>query len=306
MVGLLFSMPVANMKGAIMRKRRQSTCLPTMCSGRRHNSRMDPTDWLEGLERLAQRAPQVEREPLCIDDFDCGSIEPALAQRLRAAGLPLRRDGLRWVLDGGNEGLAVVAEWLHSQRLGGRWRDELMPVVDTHGVPRALVERAAVRPLGIATHAVHLVGCAGAHSVWIQQRAFDKATDPGRWDTLMGGLMAGSETVMQTLARETWEEAGLKVEDLLDLAPIGCLTVRRPVPDGYMVEHIHMFEARVPEGRAPLNQDGEVERFDCVEVPALIDRIKAGAFTLEAALIHARWLKKRSGGWTTIESDMCH
>jgi 8-oxo-dGTP pyrophosphatase MutT (NUDIX family) len=168
-----------------------------------------------------------------------------------------------------------------------------MPVIDAAGQVHAAVERAAVRPLGITTQAVHLVGFTAAGAVWVQQRAFDKATDPGQWDTLMGGLMAAGETVVQTLARETWEEAGLQIEQLSGVTAFGNLTVRRPLPEGYMVELIHMFEACVPDGAVPVNQDGEVERFDCLAVPVLIERLKAGAFTLEAALIHARWLQHR-------------
>src|SRR4029079_6897231 len=101
------------------------------------------------------------------------------------------------------------------------------------------VERSVVRVLGLSTFAVHLVGYAsdGAR-IWVQQRAFDKATDPGRWDTLMGGQVAAGETVETTLARETWEEAGLDVATLLELDRGESLTIRRPVAEGYMVEHI--------------------------------------------------------------------
>ena len=77
-----------------------------------------------------------------------------------------------------------------------------------------------------------------------------------------------------------------------DIAPLGRSTVRRPVSDGYMVEHIDIFEARVPDGVTPVNQDGEVERFECLAVPALIERLAADEFTLEATLIHAHWLRR--------------
>jgi 8-oxo-dGTP pyrophosphatase MutT (NUDIX family) len=253
---------------------------------------MSIPDWLARLEKLGQQTPALPREPLCIGDAACGSIEPALAQRMQAAGLPLHRDAGRWTLAGGDAALARLALWIRDNGFGGRWRDELMPVVDEAGRVHAAVERAAVRPLGITTHAVHLVGSTAAGDVWVQQRAFDKATDPGQWDTLMGGLMGAGETVQQTLVRETWEEAGLRVEDLVAVAPVGEITVQRPLPDGYMIERIHIFEAGVPDGVVPQNQDGEVERFECLPLPRLIERLQAGLFTLEAALIHARWLQR--------------
>ena len=50
------------------------------------------------------------------------------------------------------------------------WRNELLSVNDASGRSVAMIERAAVRPLGIATRAVHLVGWAEQGGVWVQQR----------------------------------------------------------------------------------------------------------------------------------------
>src|SRR5438105_4516750 len=171
------------MKGAIMRFGSASRMpglavelfAPTWFTVRDvHNRAMNPPDWLARLEALAQLAPAQPREPLCLGDAVCGSVEPALAQRMVGAGLPLRHDAGRWVLEGGDATLAALAAWIRDEGLGGRWRDELMPVIDAAGQADAAVERAAVRPLGITTHAVHLVGTSAAGSVWVQHRAVDK------------------------------------------------------------------------------------------------------------------------------------
>jgi len=254
---------------------------------------MTSPDWLQRCDARAQVPPSTAREPLLLGAIECGSIDADLAQRMHAAGLPLRRDLRGWLLLGAPDAaLAELAQWLHAQAICSGWRDELLAVTDAGGQRHALVERAAVRPLGVTTFAVHLVGMTSSGSVWVQQRAFDKATDPGRWDTLMGGLASARETTLQTLARELWEEAGLELHALQDIAPLGRATVHRPVSDGYMVEHIDIFEARVPDGVTPDNQDDEVERFECLEVPALIERLAADEFTLEATLIHAHWLQR--------------
>ncbi|MEO7337229.1 MAG: NUDIX hydrolase, partial [Caldimonas sp.] len=89
------------------------------------------------------------------------------------------------------------------------------------------------------------------------------------------------------------EEAGLDVESLHDLEAAGRLTVRRPVKDGYMIEHIVVFEATVPLALEPVNQDGEVERFECVDTGTLIERLRTDQFTLEAALILSASLQRR-------------
>jgi len=253
--------------------------------------------WWQRLAERASQPPARPRRPLLIDGvhLPVGSIEPALTERLREAGLPLRLNatGSERLVGRPDAGLEAVALWMNKHGVGGRWRDELLPVTDEEGARHAVVERSAVRPLGIATFAVHLIGFTPRGDVWVQQRALDKATDPGQWDTLMGGMVAASESRSSALERETWEEAGLRVAALQALQPARRVTVRRPVSEGYMVEHIDAFEAVVPDGMTPQNQDGEVERFECLAPPALIERLAAGQFTLEAALLLAASLRAR-------------
>lgn len=254
------------------------------------------SDWIASLVGRASQAPRRPRDALRVAPSGptIGSIERALAQRLAGAGLPLGASSGAWHLTGAADAsLAELAQWLHAQGLGGRWRDELLPVTDEAGQAVAVVERGAVRPLGIKTHAVHMVGRTPEGAVWVQQRALDKATDPGLWDTMVGGLISADESILQTLERETWEEAGLHVSALQAVVGFGQVTVQRPVIEGYMVERIHMFEAVVPAGLTPVNQDGEVARFERVDRATLRCRMQRDLFTLEAALILLRWLEQR-------------
>jgi 8-oxo-dGTP pyrophosphatase MutT (NUDIX family) len=239
----------------------------------------------------ARREPLRPREALAVADGRAiGSIEPAVAAALAGDGLLVAAGTGRWTLPALPAGLdaavAAVAEWLRDQGLAGRWRDELLDVTTVEvGERIGAIERAAVRPLGITTFAVHLIGRHPDGRCWVQQRALDKATDPGLWDTLMGGLRAAGESVRETLERETWEEAGLRLADLRDLQARGRFTIRRPVSEGYMVEHLDVFEATVPEGLVPENRDGEVARFACLDDSELDALLADDAFTLEAALM---------------------
>ena len=261
--------------------------------------------WLRTLRERLDQAPAQPRTPLrlavgaAVPAAGIGSIEATLALELAGAGLPLRDVGDAWHIEVPNDAaiaptLAAIAQWLLANGRAGTSRNELLAVTDDTGRSVGAIERAVVRPLGIATHAVHLIVRDERGEVWVQQRAFDKATDPGRWDTTVGGLVAAGESVAQTLARETWEEAGLRLDALQALAGFDRFTVRRPVADGYMVEHIEMFEAVAPAGLLPANQDGEVERFECLDRAALVERLHADAFTLEAAMILARWLERHA------------
>ncbi len=185
------------------------------------------------------------------------------------------------------------------------WRNELLAVSNAQGQRVGQVERGAVRTLGIATRAVHLVGRSPDGRIWVQQRALDKANDPGLWDTLMGGMVSAQDTVGTALARETWEEAGLHLDALGAVRCSGSFTVRRPTdePDdhddndndndndgnhhgiGYMVEDTDWFECTVPDGMGPVNQDGEVAQFLQLAPGELVARLHRNEFTLEAALV---------------------
>jgi 8-oxo-dGTP pyrophosphatase MutT (NUDIX family) len=259
--------------------------------------------WLARRRADADRLPLRPRLPLLWEGQVIGSVEAALPEVLgRSPGnqaLPLWQ-GLH---DGGTgyhvEGplspaLALIAEALRAAQLAHVWRNELLPVRGADGGVLGVVERAVVRPLGIPTRAVHLVGRAPDGRHWVQQRSLSKANDPGLWDTLVGGMVPAGESVPQALARETWEEAGLRMEQLEALAPGGCVSLRRPTGDGrgtgYVVEDIDWFQCVLPDGLAPVNQDGEVARFCLLTTDELRGRLLQDEFTLEAALILAQAL----------------
>jgi 8-oxo-dGTP pyrophosphatase MutT (NUDIX family) len=253
-----------------------------------------------------ERAPLRPRDPLWLRigtaaPVRVGSIEPEVA---RVLALPAFEAG--WCIpafDHPDATLAALAQTLRERGLLGAWRDELLPVhaeseageIVTAEQPLARIERAAVRPLGLSTRAVHLHGLApqahGADAVWVQLRSRDKANDPGLWDTLMGGMVSAADTLEQALARETWEEAGLHLDALHGLTHAGVLEIRKPSDSaggvGYTVERIDWYRCTVPPGVQPVNQDGEVERFEIVSGAQLRAGVAAGRYTLEAALILA-------------------
>ena len=253
--------------------------------------------WLARQHARADAPPEAAREALRLDTADgqIGSIEPVLAKRFVEAGLPLQRSAEGWRVTGAADAaLAQIAGWMNTNGLGGRWRDELLSVTDLQGQVLGHIERAAVRPLGITSFAVHLIAHAEQGGTWVQQRALDKSIDPGLWDTAMGGLVAGGETVQEALERETWEEAGLRLNELRGVAGLGRITIRRPVDaHGYLVEHIDVFEAMVPSNITPANQDGEVLRFECWTNTELREGLLSGAFALEAAIILAEYFVRR-------------
>jgi 8-oxo-dGTP pyrophosphatase MutT (NUDIX family) len=261
-------------------------------------------EWLAPLQARIHRAPLTPRAALRYGQQVFGSVDlQAFKAFVSAGGLgdflcshvdPGTGD-MAWSFTGDlSATLTAVADQMRQfnyANVAHLWRDEHLTVCNALNQKIGHVERGAVRALGIATHGVHLHGRTPDKQIWIQQRALNKKTDPGRWDTLMGGMVSAADTLESALSRETREEAGLALGQLIDLHHAGHFTMRMPsTPDcglGYVVEHIDWFEAVLPDSLFPNNQDGEVQQFKLVAPNVLLDMLAANVFTTEAAIILA-------------------
>lgn len=259
-------------------------------------------DWLAGARAAACQPPAQERLPLWVAGQVAGSVAAGVLDEIGLQRLSDKRYQLLiqeqsgvpvWHLDvapdAATSALNLLAQALRAQGRCGPWRNEQLAVCNARGERLGTVERGAVRVLGIATRAVHLVGLAPDGRMWVQQRSRTKPNNPGMWDTLMGGMVSAVDTLNQALERETWEEAGLLLPALQAVEWGGQVEFRRPSREGggvgYMVECIDWFRCTVPEGMEPCNQDGEVERFELWSPAQVRERIAGGDFTLEAALV---------------------
>ncbi len=84
---------------------------------------------------------------------------------------------------------------------------EMFQLVDEAGQPFGTAERAACHGNPTLIHAVvHLHVFDRAGRLYLQRRALSKDTNPGRWDTSVGGHVAADEPVAEALVREAREE----------------------------------------------------------------------------------------------------
>lgn len=245
----------------------------------------------QAKERARQPSAQ-ERWPFEIDGDVVGSVLPTDAQALDAAfpSLILADDTLSLAPVCSPDAPAVlnsIAQWFAQQGRIKSWRNENLRVNGDSGQTRGVIERGAVRLLGIETFSVNLLAY-NAHGFWVQQRAANKAVDPGLWDPTASGLVADLEEFGLALQREAQEEAGL---DLAALANRGLFTERfeglrmtRPVPEGFMRETAMHWSIRLPDDLTPINMDGEVDQFACWTPEEIICGVEQGLFTLEATL----------------------
>jgi 8-oxo-dGTP pyrophosphatase MutT (NUDIX family) len=180
---------------------------------------------------------------------------------------------------------------LHQDGLVIGWRDETYPVLAQHdGRLLATFERAASRFWGSTTFGAHCNGyVAGADGrpshLWIARRAYDKATDPGLLDNLVGGGVPHGQTPVDCVRREGWEEAGLRPAQMAGLMPGRRFRVARDIPEGFQLEEVSVFDLALPPGLQPVNQDGEVHSVALLPVAEALARAAAGEMTVDAALV---------------------
>ncbi|MBS0507221.1 MAG: NUDIX domain-containing protein [Proteobacteria bacterium] len=259
--------------------------------------------WVAEARARARSGPAAARLPLLLGGDVIGSVDADVFDKIDFKRLLDNRHQLSlvqhdgapaWALPaaGATAALNALAQALRAAGRCGPWRNEQLAVCGADGRSLATVERGAVRVLGLATRAVHLVGgTADGAAMWVQQRSCTKANNPGMWDTLMGGMVSAADSLEQAVERETWEEAGLRPAQLAGLRPGGLVQFALPSGEGggagYMVETIHWYQATLPENTRPCNQDGEVARFECLAHDVVQARLAEGAFTPEAALVLA-------------------
>lgn len=251
-----------------------------------------PSRW-PAVEAASRR--RVPRTPFLIDGCIVGSVADAHLPALdRWPAWFTRRDGacaLALPAAERDAALAEVHATLREEGLIRAWRDETYAIVAAPGAaPLALIERAAARFWGTLTFGAHCNGyVADAQGrpthLWIARRAWHKPTDPGLLDNLVGGGVPHGQSPFEALVREGFEEAGLEAATMHRATPGSVVALRCDIAEGFMHEHLHTFDLRLPDDVTPVNQDGEVGEWHRLPVAEAIERAAAGEMTVDAALV---------------------
>jgi 8-oxo-dGTP pyrophosphatase MutT (NUDIX family) len=237
----------------------------------------------------ARAGDRSARAPFWLRGTPVGSVARAHLAALRELVGAAAGDGA--VMLGSDDAeLAALNQALRQRGLILAWRDEAYPVFAPDGVQvLARIERASSRFWGTLTFGAHANGFVAGpdgrpSALWIAQRSFDKATDPGQHDNLIGGGVPAGQSPWQTLQREGWEEAGLSDDVLRSARPGRVLHIERDIPEGWQAEHLHVFDLELPAGLAPHNQDGEVHAFSLLPIPDALALARGGTMTVDASL----------------------
>lgn len=243
----------------------------------------------------ARRGEDEPRCPLIVDGRLAGSVSAEGRQALAAWPelFRLLSNGSVELLAAPGQrdaALATVHAVLRKQGLIRAWRDEPFALWNDAGERVAVIERAASRFWGALTLGAHANGYVASAGdgrpthLWIARRAWDKPTDPGRLDNMIGAGVPLGQSPLDALRREAWEEAGLRDDDTSALRRGRVIELRCSIPEGWQQEWLYVFDLELPPGLVPRNQDGEVAEHRLMSVSQALSLAATGEMTTDASL----------------------
>jgi 8-oxo-dGTP pyrophosphatase MutT (NUDIX family) len=235
--------------------------------------------------------------PFRVAGIDAGHVQPGFADLLHGAGGAFRIADGAVVIDPalGDFAARTAAAEAVLRRLHGAghirsWKDEPSPVVARwDDDPPMTVDRAAAAYLGIRAFGVHVVGYVrkpdGLH-LWIARRSLDRATAPGKFDSIVAGGQPHGLTLMENVIKESAEEAGMPAALARTATPSGIVSYVHRLPEGLRRDTLFQFDIALPEDFLPFCADGENEGYELWPAAEVAARIRGGdAFKFNVNLV---------------------
>ena len=173
-----------------------------------------------------------------------------------------------------------VMKTLFQRGLFKVWRDEQVTVAPAFGGdPLLTVERGASLFLGFEGYGVFLNGYTYIDDqlhMWIAKRSSKKKTYPGKYDLLVGGGISEGLNPVETLLKESNEEAGMVQSLITKAMPVGTISYARKDANE-CAERATMFnyDLLLPVNFKPTPIDGEVESFDLLPIERVVRMVES-------------------------------
>lgn len=149
-------------------------------------------------------------------------------------------------------------------------RGERYGVAESWGaVPLLTIDRAHVSVFGVRSYGIHVNGFVDGPDglkLWIATRAADRAIAPGKLDNLVAGGQPFGLTLFENLIKEAAEEAGIPRAIAATAHPVGAVSYCLEDEWGLKPDVMFCYDLEVPAYFTPRNTDGEVTRFDLMDV----------------------------------------
>ena len=244
-------------------------------------------------------------------DTELGYILPSVVEVLR---------GLKdWSIDDDDRSLTLITGSTEAERTRAveattramqatghfhvlaKWRDEIYPVYGPNGETLFNIERSASPLFGVVTYGAHMTAYFRTKSdddkddmkIWVPRRAATKQTYPSMLDNTVAGGIATGESPLETIVRESTEEASLPEEMVrTGVKAVGMVTyfyIRDYRTGGetrlLQPECQYVYDLEVPPDFVPKPSDDEVEGFELKPVDEVKQALINGEFKPNCAAV---------------------
>jgi 8-oxo-dGTP pyrophosphatase MutT (NUDIX family) len=177
-----------------------------------------------------------------------------------------------------------------------RWNGEYASVsAGRRDAPLLHLARCATVPFGVRTYGAHVNGYvrdASGLLLWVARRAAGEPDFGGQLDTLVGGFIGAGLTPDEIAEKELGEEAGFDVERLRVPRAVGGVSGIRQEVEGVRPFSIYCYDLELGAAEQPVNRDGEIDGFELLSVPQIVERLEAGRFKFNAVWVVVDWLMR--------------
>ena len=178
-----------------------------------------------------------------------------------------------------SQAVAVAAAALAAAGVIPAARGELYPVLERWGAsPLLVVDRAWASCFGVTAYGLHVNGFVrradGGLDLWLGHRARDRLVAPGQLDNMIAGGLPTGLSLRENLLKEAQEEAGLGAEIAGRARPVGALSYAMETESGLRPDVMFLYDLELSEDEIPVNQDGEVERFERAPVEQVAEIVR--------------------------------
>jgi 8-oxo-dGTP pyrophosphatase MutT (NUDIX family) len=170
------------------------------------------------------------------------------------------------------------------------WRDEPYPVAaEPGGPPLMLMERAAIPRFGVRAAGIHVNGFVRTEdglAMWIGRRSLHKPTAPGKLDQLVAGGQSAGHGIVETMIKESHEEASIPEALARQARPVGAVTYATEREEGLRRDVVYVFDLELPADFTPAVNDDEIVAFYRWPIGQVIEAVRdSDAFKFNCALV---------------------
>ncbi|CAD5115602.1 DgyrCDS4562 [Dimorphilus gyrociliatus] len=175
------------------------------------------------------------------------------------------------------------------------WRDEVYSISNSlHDDPLFEMERAGASLFGVIQRGVHINGYVNHPEkgicMWVATRSQNKQTFPGCLDQIVGGGLPAGLSVMECAIKESAEEASIDPSLVKQAIPTGAVSYIFNNEKGIYAEEEYVLDLLLPFDFKPINSDGEVEKFELLEIEKVALLVAEQKFTPSSAAVLLHFL----------------